>query len=103
MGVVVGTPAVHEEPHRHKNSPWYHHWHSEFWSSHVVVPFLEFAIDSVIDGCTNLCAQEEANTKRDVVEAADSNGFTVHSLPNHWESGQDEIHKSIEVSPESRQ
>lgn len=102
MRVLVGGPTVYEESNGDKNCPWNHEGNTEFWFSNVVVAFLQFAINSVINGRANLCAEEEADTERYVVEPPNPSGFVIHLLPHAWERGKDKVHETVQVCPSIR-
>jgi hypothetical protein len=97
--VLVRDPAVYEKAQGHEDRSGDHERDAEFRLANVVITLFQGNLYSIVDRRADLSAQEKANTKRDIVEAADAGLFVVDVGPNPWERRKNEVHNTINVCP----
>lgn len=97
MGLVLRRPGVDQETCWHEHAAGDHGRGAELGFPHSVVPFLEDAIDAIVQGREDLGAEREAHAHGDVVQAGDTDAFVVALCPEDGEGGEDEIHQAVEV------
>jgi hypothetical protein len=81
MCFEMGSPAVEEEADGNEAGARYHQRDAELGTANVVVAHLEFAINTVIHWSTDLCSEEEADAKGNIVETTDTNTLMVGLFP----------------------
>lgn len=98
VGSVIGSPAVDEKTDGAEEAAWKHEGDAIFGNAdRSAVATFERAVDSVVDGGADLEADDEADTKGEVVQGCQTDRLPVDILPEEGKGGQDEIHEPIQI------
>ena len=71
--MILGRPAVQKEPDRHQHAARNHERNTELGLTGTVVALLQLPVYAVVDRGADLGAEEETQSERYVVEAANAN------------------------------
>lgn len=97
MRLLLRRPAIPEQADRDEDRARDHQRDAKLRPAHAAVARFEGRVDAVLQRGADLGAEEEAAAQREVVEAADADGFVVDGLPELREGGEDEVHEAVEV------
>jgi len=70
-------PAVYEEPYGNQNASRNHQRNAKLRPADTTITSLETTVNAIIQRRADLCAQEEAESKRNVVETANADRLIV--------------------------